>query len=109
MIKMPFGKHKDLPLNEVPEDYLRWVLGNCDRINPTLKEAIRKQLGLDENDKPKPAPAMEDAPEDLKPRLKSWYRKLAKEFHPDRRGGSDEAMIAINRAKQLLFESLGMN
>jgi exodeoxyribonuclease X len=26
--RMPFGKHKDTPLAQVPRDYLRWVLSN---------------------------------------------------------------------------------
>lgn len=103
---MPWGKHKGKPLKEVPDDYLMWVLDHADKANPTLKDAIRMHLGLDENNKPIP-PQSAGLPEDTKAKLKTWYRKLAKEFHPDRRGNT-EAMIAINRAKQLLFETLGM-
>jgi hypothetical protein len=32
-----------------------------------------------------------------------WYRQLALEFHPNRRG-SHEGMIAVNRANELLQE-----
>lgn len=29
MPTMPFGKHKDKPLDKIPKRYLRWVLKNC--------------------------------------------------------------------------------
>ena len=36
---MPFGKHKGLPLSEVPSDYRRWLLGKTD-IDPYLRNAL---------------------------------------------------------------------
>ena len=36
---MPFGKHKGLPLSEVPSDYKRWLLGKGD-IDPYLRTAL---------------------------------------------------------------------
>ena len=36
--------------------------------------------------------------------ITDWYRTLAKEFHPDRRGRSHLGILAINRAKELLLE-----
>ena len=36
---MPFGKHKGVPLNEVPMDYKSWLLGQSD-IDPYLKKAL---------------------------------------------------------------------
>ena len=36
---MPFGKHKGLPLNEVPSDYKSWLLGQPD-IDPYLRKAL---------------------------------------------------------------------
>jgi exodeoxyribonuclease X len=38
---MPFGKHKDLPISEVPSDYKRWLLGQAD-VDPYLIKALRK-------------------------------------------------------------------
>lgn len=31
---MPFGKHKGIPINEVPGDYLAWAIKNMDCCNP---------------------------------------------------------------------------
>lgn len=31
---MPFGKHKGIPINQVPGDYLRWALKGADICNP---------------------------------------------------------------------------
>lgn len=36
---MPFGKHKDTPLKQVPKDYIRWLLGSGE-IDPYLRKAL---------------------------------------------------------------------
>lgn len=36
---MPFGKHKGVPMTEVPADYKRWLLGQGD-IDPYLRKAL---------------------------------------------------------------------
>lgn len=36
---MPFGKHKGLPIREVPADYRRWLLGQAD-VDPYLRRAL---------------------------------------------------------------------
>jgi len=37
---MPFGKHKGLPIREVPADYRRWLLGQSD-VDPYLRRALQ--------------------------------------------------------------------
>ena len=37
---MPFGKHKGLPMHEVPRDYIRWLLDQQD-IDPYLRKALQ--------------------------------------------------------------------
>lgn len=37
---MPFGKHKGVPLTQVPSDYKRWLLGQPD-VDPYLVQALR--------------------------------------------------------------------
>lgn len=41
---MPFGKHKGEYIEDIAEsdpDYLWWVLQNCERISPNLRQIIR--------------------------------------------------------------------
>jgi len=38
--RMTFGKHEGEMLMDVPISYLRWVLNNCTRIQPKLRNAI---------------------------------------------------------------------
>lgn len=97
---MPFGKHRGKPLEYVPEDYLLWVLENCKQISPFLRQAIIDRLEIQQ---PKPTPPANP----LSKLVPAWYRTLAMEFHPDRRGSHD-GMIAINRAKDLLLEMTGV-
>ena len=38
---MSFGKHKGMPIKDVPADYKRWLLGQSD-IDPYLAIALRR-------------------------------------------------------------------
>jgi uncharacterized protein (DUF3820 family) len=49
MRNMPFGKHRDKPLNEIPKGYLRWVLNTC-----TLNDALRRDIQCVLNGDPLP-------------------------------------------------------
>jgi len=40
---MPFGKHKGLPLTELPDDYLDWLLQNVE-MRPPLQHAIHTEV-----------------------------------------------------------------
>jgi hypothetical protein len=42
---MPFGKCRGLPLRRIKSHYLRWVLQNCDDLQPELERAIHAVLG----------------------------------------------------------------
>ena len=97
---MPFGKYKGRPLNRVPDDYLTWCLDECDNISPTLRRAIENHLGVNQ-------PLAVSASASIAKAIGSWYRKLAMEFHPDRRKGNHEGMLAVNRARELLLEMTG--
>ena len=92
---MTFGKHRGKRLENIPRDYLLWVLDNTSP-QPTLLRAIKKRLGLLDE----PTTALSASI------VGPWYRKLAVEFHPDLRG-SHEAMIVVNRAHELLLEMGG--
>lgn len=59
-MKMPFGRHKGLPLEECPNDYMRWlttmrwvkaplrqaVAQRCRQIDKEWEEAVRNQPDL---------------------------------------------------------------
>lgn len=42
---MPFGKHKDKPLAEIPRDYLLWALGNLKDLDADLRWSMERALG----------------------------------------------------------------
>lgn len=101
---MPFGKYKGRPLYELPDDYLEWL--STRELRGTLKSAVirelRKRTGI-ETAHPGPSGALLD----VRGIAAAWYRRLAVEFHPDK-GGSHEAMKAINRGRDLLLELVGI-
>jgi hypothetical protein len=41
---LPFGMHRGSRLDEIPADYLLWVLDNFDALHPSLRTAIEKYL-----------------------------------------------------------------
>src|SRR5262245_24462951 len=100
-MRMPFGKYRGWPLEEVPDGYLAWVLDHCSNAGPTLRTAIRQRLGLE------PAPFRAPGGQDWPRVLQTWYHHLALDFHPDR-GGSTEAMQAVNEAYDRLLAVLGL-
>ena len=98
---MPFGKHRGKPICNIPADYLRWVLKSCDNATPQLRRAIEHEL------RPNVPPGRAVPSVKFAELVPVWYRKLAQEFHPDKRGSHD-AMIAVTRAKDLLVEMAGV-
>lgn len=119
-MKMPFGKYKGGDLEDIPDDYLLWVLDNCELRSPTLRRAIHERLGLDwepndEGEGPTvgrgrtaaPPPPPQPPPSGGAPvaavraavldAVRQWHRRAALAHHPDR-GGSVAVMQAINAA-----------
>jgi len=44
--RMPFGKHKGVRLELIEASYIRWILENCERLDPELQEELENQLIL---------------------------------------------------------------
>ena len=44
-MEMPFGKYRGDDLMDLPEDYIEWVLENCD-LRPILQKALEDQLAM---------------------------------------------------------------
>ena len=42
--KMPFGKHKGMPIKDVPISYVKWMLGNIHNMQPSLYSALTKRI-----------------------------------------------------------------
>lgn len=40
----PFGKYKGANVCDIPDNYLDWILNNCDNIDVTLSKAIHNEL-----------------------------------------------------------------
>jgi len=41
---MPFGKHRGEPIEDLPTDYIEWLLENCETLRPSLQEELEAQL-----------------------------------------------------------------
>ncbi len=89
-----FGKYRGRLVSEVPSSYLAWCLRSLDRLSPWLRQAIEGEL-RQRDELPEQSVAI--SPEVVR----DWYGRMAMEFHPDR-GGSNEAMKAVNRGRELL-------
>ena len=44
IIRLVFGKHRNLPLKLVPFGYLQWVIRECRNIAAPLRQAIAEEL-----------------------------------------------------------------
>jgi hypothetical protein len=100
---MPWGKHRGKELSEVPECYCRWALENASSLDGPLREAIRQRLGLLPQQQQSDQTAQ--LVETVRTALRDIHRAMALRFHPDR-GGSTQAMAAINHMNDCLQESL---
>lgn len=96
--RMPFGKHYDKPLCEIPLGYLEWLANNV-VMQGDLKRHVTAEIAF----RNATSGQVVVPPREID--VAAWYRRLSIEFHPDR-GGSCEAMVAINRGKELLQEML---
>lgn len=45
-LKMPFGKHKGMYIEDLETDYICWCLGNLERIDERIKTEMENQLTL---------------------------------------------------------------
>ena len=102
-IRMPFGKHKGEELGNIPDDYLFWCLDHCTSMSPSLRKAIERHLNYEPLSQANGL-LLDD---DISTLVRTWYRDLAKRWHPDN-GGSTDAMKAVNDAHDSLRKTLGI-
>lgn len=103
-----FGKHKGRLVADVPSGYLAWCLREIDNLDYWLRRAIEGELERREALEAECRQQTHGEAIVSTKLVAVWYGRLAKEFHPDR-GGSVEAMQAINRGRELLLELVEAN
>lgn len=108
---MPFGKHRGHRLVDVPTDYLLWCLRECSSMKPWTRDAIRREVDRrqygrrEEERRTSSSSSSSSPPVQWAAVIQTWYRELSMRWHPDR-GGTNEAMAAINDARQRLEQLL---
>lgn len=88
-----FGKFKGVDTSEVPFSYLVYLF-EADWIKEDLFESVKQEMADRLNI---------SASADIESGKLKWaYKTMANKFHPDKKGGSHEAMIAINEFYEIL-------
>jgi Putative quorum-sensing-regulated virulence factor len=114
--RMPFGKYKGEPLSDLPDDYLQWVLDNCELREPWRwrieDEYQSRQFGGGarrerwESWGSQSAPGPAGLPAAMRATaceiVRAGYRAVALRRHPDR-GGRHEAMVELNAVRDALL------
>ncbi len=110
--RLTFGKYKGRRVADVPLNYLRWCLRECECLDPPLRRAIEAEVYRRTGDVPGgdgatggTAPGGPVA--QWEPVLRQWYHGLALKYHPDR-GGSTRDMQVVNHAAEELRRLLGV-
>jgi hypothetical protein len=70
-----------------------------------IREVLRQAEELEESEPPRAQP-QPGPPVQWPEVIRQWYHGLARDYHPDR-GGSVEAMKAINEAHERLLNLVG--
>ena len=111
--RMPFGKHKGKELEDLPIDYLEWVMcwmdsegsGWMSRGRSWLFDALEDEWERREgrpNVGPTLKPRMSPMARQLLPEfIKLGYRAMTMKCHPDK-GGTSELMMALKELKGVL-------
>ena len=97
--EMPFGKHKGTCIDQLPASYIEWILENTD-VDGWLRQQLEKSYeiqlyGGTNNGDPSHV-------------IKSAFQDCAKKWHPDK-GGTHEAMVAVNEFHELIIKGLDEN
>jgi len=111
-MRMWFGRFEGQPIEELPDDYLAWLLSLSDLCEP-LRSALEREwairLGVDAA--PEAEPLEADVAAMAEAVVTAGYRVLAKRHHPDA-NGDPAAMATLNEAvaalRRLLRQACGV-
>jgi hypothetical protein len=108
-----FGKYRDRRVCDVPLSYLSWCLRELRDLDPALRQVMAESLrrrgaaaGEDDGGGDEPAGAVMPV-EELRERLRDWWRPIAFRHHPDR-GGDAKLMAILNHLKDELYKALNI-
>lgn len=89
-----FGKHRGKPIDEIPEDYLEWLINSSQAtIDQCQRELERRRVAAEAN-----LALAEQI-------IREGYRALSKKLHPDI-GGDEEKMKELNNDRDRLVQLL---
>jgi uncharacterized protein (DUF3820 family) len=94
MAKLTFGKYQGYELEDVPEEYIQWVI---DR-NKTQLEDYERELD-------RRARVGQSTETMIHKIVTEGFRALSKKYHPDA-GGSDKLMHELGASKDFLMDLL---
>jgi hypothetical protein len=102
VVKMSFGRFKGLDLDELPDDYLAWLMA-LDDLREPLKTAIEREWAARlRSDTAGCTLGITDEVVVLAEAIiTAGYRELAKRHHPDHGGGAGK-MALVNEAVSAL-------
>lgn len=86
LLNLEFGKYRGWDIEEVPRDYLEWLLDRADKQAEMLRGELERRDMVEA--------ATESMIEQV---ITQGYRALAKKHHPDY-GGDTEQMKEVNAA-----------
>src|SRR5262245_60469889 len=100
-MKMPFGKFRGVPIEDLDDDYLRW-LDQLDDLREPLRSAVTEEC-VRRNCTKKVHMNLSMVQESIE----AGRRTLAKKFHPDS-GGSTEKMQMLNSTCDFLKSRMAL-
>lgn len=102
-MRMPFGKFKGMTLDELPDDYLDWLLTRD--LSEILTEALLRESDRRAGSAPIAILIQPCDLELMRLLVDLGYRAAARSLHPDS-GGDGEAMIRLNGLAESLRRQL---
>ena len=105
-----FGKYKGCEVHNLPKHYIHWLLKECTYIDKFygLRDECERILGVQRNSTPQSSTSPNPDKNKVNMAIKSSFREMSKELHPDRQG-TKEAFQVLNNAHDRLRRILSQD